>query len=89
MDVGWAGGGDGMNWEPGPDIYTTAMCKTTSGKLSQHRKLSSMLCDDLVGWDGGWREEDSGGRRCICAHMADPLCCMAGTNHCKAITPQL
>ena len=28
VDVEWAGGGDGMNWEPGPDIYTTAMCKT-------------------------------------------------------------
>lgn len=28
VDMEWAGGGDGMNWEPGPDVCTTAMCKT-------------------------------------------------------------
>ena len=35
-------------------MYTT-MCKTDSWCKSaiKHRKLSSLLCDDLDGWDGG------------------------------------
>ena len=41
--------------------------------------LSSVLCDDLDGWDGGWggREVQEGGD--ICIHTADSLCCTAET----------
>ena len=41
---------------------------------------SSVLCDDLEGWDGGWggREALEGRDRCI--HIADSLCCTAETS---------
>ena len=45
----------------------------TSGKLLCNKELSSVLCDDLDGWDG--REKQEGGD--ICIHMADPHCCTA------------
>ena len=34
----------------------TAMCKTDSQweAAVQHREISSVLCGDLDGWDGGW-----------------------------------
>ena len=38
-----------------------------------HKALSSELCDDLVGWDGGGgREAREGGD--VCIYIADPLC---------------
>ena len=40
--------------------------------------LSSVLCDDLDGWDGGGREVQEGGY--IGIHMADSLHCTADTN---------
>ena len=43
-----------------------------------HRKLSSVLCDDLEGWDWGVREAQEEGS--ICIHKADPHCCTAETN---------
>ena len=47
------------------------MCKTDSQWVPAvyHRELSSVLCDDLEGWDGKW----VGGRfkRDICLHIAD------------------
>ena len=37
-----------------------------------HREFSSVLCDDLAGWDGvGGREAQGGGD--ICIRIADPL----------------
>ena len=44
------------------------------------RKLSSVLCDDLVGWDRGlgMREAHEGGD--ICIHIADSLCYTAEAN---------
>ena len=51
------------------------MCKIATGK---HRELSSVLCDDLEGWDGGGRDAEEGGD--ICIHIADALCCTAETN---------
>ena len=46
-----------------------------------HRELSSVLCGDLDGWDGGvagGREVQEGGD--ICIHTADSLHCTAETN---------
>ena len=86
----WERGGDGMNWDIRIDICTTTMCKTDNQweAVVQHRRLSSMLCDDLEGWNGGWQEEGSTGRGYIYTHMADSLCCTAETKHCKTIIPQ-
>ena len=42
-----------------------------------HRVLSSVLCDDLDGWDGG-REVQEGGK--IRTHIADSLHCTVETN---------
>ena len=38
-----------------------------------------MLCGDLDGWDGEWKEVQEGGTR-ICIHIADSLHCTAETN---------
>ena len=45
-----------------------------------HRELSSGLCDDLEGWNGGYggKEAPEGGDVCTC--IADSLCCTAETN---------
>ena len=45
-----------------------------------HRELSSVLCDDLEGRDGGWSgwEDQEGGDMCII--IAAPFCCTAETN---------
>ena len=55
-------------------IYMT-MCKIDSYWESalQHRELSSILCDDLVGWDGGGRQAQERGDICIV---------MADSHHC-------
>ena len=42
------------------------------------RELSSVLCGDLEGWDGGGREVQEGGD--ICILIADLHCCSAKTN---------
>ena len=59
--------------------YTT-ICKIDSQwePAVQHRELSSVLCDGLVGWDGEWREVPVGGD--VCMRMADSLLCEAETN---------
>ena len=49
-----------------------------------------MLGDDLDEWDGvgvGGREVQEGGDMSI--FIADSLCCIAETNHCKVIILQL
>ena len=40
--------------------------------------VSSVLCDDLAGWNGGGEGIHEGGD--ICIHIADSLCC-AGENN--------
>jgi len=50
----------------------TTMCKRDSLRepAVKHRKLSLVLCDDLVWWNGaGGREAQEGGDMCI--HTAD------------------
>ena len=43
------------------------------------RELSSVLCDNLEGWDkGGGREAQE--ERDICIHISDSHCCIAETN---------
>ena len=57
------------------------MCKIDSQwePAVYHRELSSMLCDDLRGWDGGdGRKVQEGGD--IGIHIADSLHCTAETN---------
>ena len=71
-DIG-RGGEGGMNWETGIDVYTASCVKFRAVKC---RKLSSVFCDDLEGWDGRGFQE--GGH--ICIHMADSLSCTAETN---------
>ena len=58
-------------------IYTT-MYKIDSqwGAPIYHRELSSALCDDLEGWDGGEVQEGEE----ICIHIADLSHCRAETN---------
>ena len=46
----------------------------------KHRKLSSVLCDDRDGWDGGLRGREAQGVRVICVHRADSLCDTTGTD---------
>ena len=59
-----------------------ATCQTdSSGDLPEwHRELSSVLCGDLEGWDGGGigREVQEGGN--IGIHTADSLRCTEETN---------
>ena len=47
--------------------------ETQREAATQHRELSSALCDDLQGWDGsgGWKGEAQDGGD-ICLHIADP-----------------
>ena len=76
----WTQWGDeegGINWEIETDIHTPPGVKWRAIK---HRKLSSMLCDDLERWDweGDGMEAQEGGN--ICVHIADSLCCTSETN---------
>ena len=52
------------------------MCETDSPweAAGEHRELSSVLCDDRDGWQGG------AGRRDVCVLIADSGCCTAETN---------
>ena len=82
VDTGWEGEG-GTNWEITMDIYTLPCVKIDSQweHAIKHRELSSVLYDDLVGWDGGWEEgREVQERRDICIHIADSLHCTAETN---------
>ena len=59
-----------MKWEIGTDVCKTSCVKyVTSGNY--HWELSSLLCDDLNGWDGVGEFQDRGA---ICVHTADSLC---------------
>ena len=63
-------------------IYTTT-CKIDSWweAAAQHREISSMLCNDLEGWDReGGRETQERGYGDTCMHMDDSLCYTAETN---------
>ena len=47
-------GEGGINWEIRSDRYTIPCVKQiASGNQLDSTELSSMLCDDLVGWDVG------------------------------------
>ena len=70
-----------MNWECSMERYTT-ICKVDSqwSFVVRHKKLNSMLCDKLEGWDGveGRREVQEG--RDVCIPMADSCWCVVETN---------
>ena len=73
-------GEDGMNRERSVDVHTLPCVKeTASGKLLYHRKLSSVLCDDLDGWDKGANRGIQEGED-ICKCIAGSLHCTAETN---------
>ena len=59
---GWEDLGD-WDW-----CICIAMCHTDSKwePAVLHRALSSGLCDDLAGWDGGWAGWPGGRARCVC-----------------------
>ena len=48
----------GMNWVIRIDIHSLPCVKQLEAAVS-HRELSSVLCDDLKGWQGGWQEGGS------------------------------
>ena len=48
------------------------------GAAVEHRELSSVICDDLQAWNGGGREAQERGNKCI--FMTDSHFCMAETN---------
>ena len=52
------------------------MCKTLEPAI-KYRKLSSVFCDDLDGWDGVGEAQEGGD---LCMRMADSLPCIAETN---------
>jgi len=65
----WCGGAEsGMSWESSTDIYTsiihTSPCvkQTASGKLLQHRELSSVPVMTQRGGMGGWAAEGGPGK---------------------------
>ena len=59
-----------------------------SRKLLCNRELSSELCDDPVGWDGGGgREAQEGGK--ICILMADSHCTAESNNNVPPIFKQV
>ena len=67
------------------DIYGSrvliSICEFPAGRFKNLLgKLSSVLCGDLEGWDGGMgrREAEEGGD--ICILIADSRCCIAETN---------
>ena len=77
---GHRGGKGGWDELRDQDQHTyTTMCKTDSQweHSIKHRKLSSVLCHDLDGWDGGEEIQEGGDRG---MHIADSLHCTAETN---------
>ena len=87
MDLRIQGGGM-VSWDKVREwhghIYTTK-CKIDSQweAATQHREISSVLCDQLEGWDRECgREGDARGKRhgdiCIC--ITDSLCYKAETH---------
>ena len=50
-------------------------------KLVHHREISSMLCDNLEGWDReGGKEAQEGGDMGIYIYISESLCCTPETN---------
>ena len=64
-----------FNWESSTDIYTPPCGK----QIARGRALSSVLCDDLEGWDGGSGREAEEGRD-MWILRADSLPCMEESN---------
>ena len=61
------------------------MCKTDSQweAAIEHRELSSVLCDDLEGWEGEAQEEGT------CVYVLLVIVQQRLTQHCHAIILQL
>ena len=66
--------GVGMHWESSTGIYT----RQRVGSCCIAWGLSSMLPEDLEGWDGGGREAQGGGD--TCTHRPDSHCGTAETS---------
>ena len=66
--------GVGMHWESSTGIYT----RQRVGSCCIARGLSSVLPEDLEGWDGGGREAQGGGD--TCTHRPDSHCGTAETS---------
>ena len=46
------------NWKIRNDIHTLPCAnRQLVGSCYKHRELSSVLCDDLQGWDGGFKRK--------------------------------
>ena len=66
---------------PGPGLkpVSAALAGRFLTSTPPGKPPSSVLCDDLEGWDGeGEREAHEGGN--IGVHTADSLCCTTETN---------
>ena len=59
-----------MNWETGIDICTVSCVKFRAIK---RRKLSSVLCDNLEGWDGRDFQEGVTEFPQSCPTLFDPM----------------
>lgn len=75
----------GTNWDISIDICALPCVKQiASGELAiKHRKLSSILRDDLNGWDvglGGGGREVQGGREYMYIYVVDSLYCTVETS---------
>ena len=54
----WGKGGE-INWERSVNIYTLPCGNSEWEAAVQHRELSSVLCEDLEGWDvGGYLQRE-------------------------------
>ena len=62
---GHVGKGGEINWESSVDIYMLPCVNSKWETAVQHRELSSVLCEDLEGWDVGGRLQREG----IYVHM--------------------
>ena len=78
------GKGGGMNWKTETDIYIYILPRVKIDSQWQPavlcRELSSVLCDDLGGWDRGVGGREFQEGRDICVHTADLLDCAVETD---------
>ena len=62
-------GEGGINWEIRIDRYTLPCVKQTAGgNQLDSTKLSSVLCDDLEGWDVEWVGGDFRVKEYLCTY---------------------
>ena len=77
MDSGRAGGG--MNWKISFAINTPPCVKQLVGTCRRVKGAQLSACDDLEGWDGGWVEGGTRGRKYM-MHTTDSFHRTAETN---------